>query len=40
MQLLALLSIVPLIGIVFMGAIFTWETWIGGQKWPDRGGME
>ena len=35
MQSLALLAIVPLVGFIFMGAIFTRETWIGGRKWKD-----
>ena len=35
MQTLALLSVVPLIGIIIMGAIFTRETWIGGRAWKD-----
>jgi hypothetical protein len=33
MQSLALLSVVPLVGILFMGAIFTRETWVGGRAW-------
>ena len=33
MELLDLLCVVPLIGIIFMGVIFTRETWIGGRKW-------
>lgn len=33
MQSLALLSVVPLIGFIFMGVIFTRETWIGGRAW-------
>ncbi len=36
MQLLPLLSVVPLIGIIFMGLIFTRETWIGGRAWKDE----
>ncbi len=36
MQALALLSVVPLIGIIFMGVIFTRETWIGGNAWKDN----
>lgn len=35
MQTLALLAVVPLIGIIFMGLIFTRETWIGGSEWKD-----
>lgn len=35
MQSLALLSVVPLIGIIIMGLIFTRETWIGGNAWED-----
>ncbi len=33
MQALALLSVVPLIGILFKGVIITRETWIGGRVW-------
>ncbi len=35
MQLLALLSVVPLVGFVIMGVLFTRETWIGGNAWKD-----
>ncbi len=38
MQLLALLSVVPMVGIIFMGAIFTRETGIGGRTWKDYQG--
>jgi hypothetical protein len=34
-QALALLSIVPLIGIIFMGVILNRETWIAGNAWKD-----
>jgi len=33
MQALALLSIVPLIGIIIMGVILNRETWISGREW-------
>jgi len=35
MQALAVLALVPMLGIIFMGLIFTRETWIGGRKWPE-----
>lgn len=35
MELLAILAVVPMLGIIFMGLIITRETWIGGQKWPE-----
>ncbi len=35
MQLLAILAVVPMLGIIFMGLIFTRETWIGGREWKD-----
>jgi len=35
MQSLALLSIVPLIEIIIMGAILTRDTCKGGWKWPE-----
>ena len=35
MQSLALLSIVPLVGCIFMGLLSTRETWIGGLKWSN-----
>lgn len=33
MQSLALLAIVPALSVLFMGAIITRETWIGGRSW-------
>ena len=35
METLAILAVVPMLGIIFMGLIITRETWIGGQKWPE-----
>ena len=35
MSALALLSVVPMLGIIFMGLIFTRDTWIGGREWRD-----
>lgn len=35
MTTLEFLSIVPLLGLIFMGVIFTRETWIGGNAWKD-----
>jgi hypothetical protein len=33
MTALALLAIVPAVGILLLGSIITRETWIGGCKW-------
>ena len=37
MQSLIILSIVPALGILLIGAIITCETWIGGRNWPSEG---
>ena len=33
MQTLALFAVFPAMGVLFMGAIITRETWIGGRAW-------
>jgi hypothetical protein len=35
MEALAILAIFPLIGILFIGAMITRDTWIGGRAWKE-----
>jgi hypothetical protein len=35
MQALAVLAIFPAIGLLFMAAIITRDTWIGGRAWKE-----